>query len=608
VRRPDVLFTLAAANEGGATIDRIEYPIIAGIGRLGGPGQDELVHSHATGMLFRDPLDLFEADPENRRRLRRSPYPEGFHGSTMQMMAYYARDRGGFFVGTEDAGAAIKELDLFKEGDALCATVVHKAPIHRPGLGFAPDYPVVLAGLDEGSGWAAGDRYRRWALGQPWAQSQPRRSSLREQVGICTFGINARFDRSAWLDAFRGIAGTPVFHVLGPNWPNFGQDYQNNLPRGRDDWFPARFDRANLEAIRRNGDFWAPFEFDLLCNESPELPDPVLASRLVPKPDEPNASAVRFPFMCAATDYWHDLHVWRDATLVAEHGCDALYYDISVSNLLPQCLAAGHRHAPGAGTAIVDAFRAMYRDTNEAMARARGGHVPSGTEVISECFLREFDFYQARAEATPLAPFEVDVFRDWITRGRAEKIPLFAYVFGERGPVRMDGWAKLAGEAGELFYWTAARVLLNGGLLQLNYEFSNLEDIAGHSEDADQHYYPFEPRRYAVDREKAAFVGQVARARVGPANPLLARGRMLPPPKVEAPTVELDYFLYNCFTWLKHDQERGSMSVPAVLATAWRHGDRTAWLLANVSSVRQHPRVDGPPFDLPARSVVFVER
>src|SRR3712207_8311556 len=40
-----------------ATIDRVEYPIIAGIGRLGGAGQDELVHSHATGMLFHDPLD-----------------------------------------------------------------------------------------------------------------------------------------------------------------------------------------------------------------------------------------------------------------------------------------------------------------------------------------------------------------------------------------------------------------------------------------------------------------------------------------------------------------------------------------------------------------------
>ncbi len=91
-RGDDILFTIAAQNAGRATVDRIEYPIFANIGRLGWPGQDELLHSHATGMLFRDPLDLFEDDPANRRRLRFSVYPEGFAGSTMQMLAYYRVD------------------------------------------------------------------------------------------------------------------------------------------------------------------------------------------------------------------------------------------------------------------------------------------------------------------------------------------------------------------------------------------------------------------------------------------------------------------------------------------------------------------------------------
>src|SRR5207237_8561631 len=105
----DILFTVSAANAGQATIDRIEYPIIDGIGRLGGSGQDDLAHSHATGMLFHDPLDLFEPDPQNRRRLRFSPYPEGFAGSTMQFLADYARNRGGFFIGTEDGENSLKQ-------------------------------------------------------------------------------------------------------------------------------------------------------------------------------------------------------------------------------------------------------------------------------------------------------------------------------------------------------------------------------------------------------------------------------------------------------------------------------------------------------------------
>ncbi len=416
-----------------------------------------------------------------------------------------------------------------------------------PGGDFAPAYPVVLAALDQGSWYAAAARYKRWALGQPWARPKERSRWLFEQVGICTFGVKARYDRAARLDAFHRMAGTPVFHILGPNWVHFQQDYRNNLPRGKVDWFPARFCAANMETIRRNGDFWAPFEFDLLCNDSPELPDPVLPSRVVPKHSELNADAPWFPYMCAGAPYWRDLHVWRDERLVAEYDCDALYYDISVSNLAMQCRAAGHTHPPGAGVPIVDAFAAMYRDTNAAAARAKGAYVPSGTEVISECFMQEFDFYQARAEASPSSPFEVDCFRDWIIAGRAEKVPLFTYVYHERGPLRMDGWAKLAREAGDLFYWKAARIVLNGGLFELNYEFSALENLDGAADDPAEHYFPVAPRPFMIDPDKVAFVGEVARTRVGPANPFLAYGTMLPAPAVEAPTVELDYFLYSVF-------------------------------------------------------------
>lgn len=607
VRSDEITFILDVTNRGRGTLSRVEYPIISGIGRLGGPGQDELVHSHATGMLFHDPLDLFEPDPENRRRLRYSAYPEGFSGSTMQMMAYYARGRGGFFIGTEDPGRALKGYNFFKDGDHLCASIMHQAPTVTPGAALTPGYPVVIGALTRGDWYEAADRYKHWAVAQPWAQAEPRSRWLREQVGICTFGVNASHDRSAWLDRFHQVAGTPVFHVLGPNWPKYGQDYQNHFPRGRQDWFPASFHPANLAAIRRNGDFWAPFEFDLLCNHAPEYTDPVLASRVVPKAGESDPSAPRFPYMCAGTDYWHDLHVWRDRTLVASHDCDALYYDISVSNLLMQCRATNHNHAPGAGTAIADAFTTMYRDTKAVASAAKGAYVPSGTEVISECFLRDFDYYQARAEACPLAPFEVDCFRHWIVAGRAEKIPLFTYVYHERGPLRLDGWAKLSREAGDLFYLVAARVLLNGGLLELNYEFSGLETLENLTDDPAEHYYPFVPRPYAADPAKEAFVGEVARARVGPANPFLAYGTMLPAPTVDAPTIDLGYFLYNVFPG-RTFEERGRVTAPSVIATAWQHQGRAVWIAANVSSDAQTVRIDGKPVTIPPRKIATIVR
>ena len=92
---------------------------------------------------------------------------------------------------------------------------------------------------------------------------------------------------------------------------------------------------------------------------------------------------------------------------------------------------------------------------------------------------------------------------------------------------------------------------------------------------------------------KAAFLGQVARARVGPANPWLARGRMMPPPVVEAAAIEPEWYAYNAGQDHSMYDTRGTMRVPSVLVRAWQLDGRHAWLAANVSDTTQHARVDG---------------
>jgi len=608
-RGADLLFRASVVATGPATVERLTYPVLPAIGRLGGRGRDHLVHSHATGMLFHDPLDLFEADPDNRRRLGRSPYPEGFAGATMQFLAYYADDLGGFLFATEDAGRAAKWLNVERAADGLVLSVVHKPDAPVAGAPFEPAYPVVVAPLVEGSWFEAGDRYGRWALGQDWAKPVPRARWLREGVGICTFGINARHDRSRWLQAIHAAAGTPVFHVLGPDWAAAGQDYQGNLPRGTGDWFPARFADANVATIRANGDRWAPFEFDLLCADPVAGgTEPVSAARYRMDDAESGISdggLPHFPFMCPGTAYWRDWHAVRDARLVRDHGADAVYYDISVNNVLLQCYANGHDHAPGAGNPVAAAFEAMYRETGAAMAQAAGAPVPMGAEMITEVSMPWFDYYQARGESGPYAPFEVAAFRDWLLDGRAEKIPLFTYVYGERAPVRMDGWAKLSRETGDLFYWTAATVLLNGGLFEVNAEFSALEALDEATwHDAADHYYPFADRRYPVDPDKARYLGAVARTRLGPALPYLARGRMTRPPDVDAPDVALDYFAYNMSTGESLYETRGRVSVPAVIARAWQHEGRTITLVASLVDGPQDVRVAGEMTRLGPREIL----
>ncbi len=609
-RGDDLLMRVVATNGGSATIERIRYPAIGGIGRLGGRGLDELTHSHASGFLFHDPVDLMLPDPENHRRLEQNPYPEGFAGSTMQLLAYQARGIGGFLLGTEDAGRALKWFDVAGDGECLTMAITHKAPTLVAGASFAPAYPVVIAALDGGRWTDAADRYRSWALAQPWAQVGPRARWLREEVGVCTFGVSARHDRSAWLGAVGRAAGVPIFHVLGPDWAARGHDYRGNIPRGRQDWFPAVFHPANVAAIAEHGGRWAPFEFDLLSGLDETSDEPVLASRMVhhaAQSDPTDPGIMRFPFMCPGTAYWREWHAARDARLAAEHDADAIYYDISLHNMLMQCLAAGHEHAPGSGEPLAALFERMYRETSAAMSDATARYVPMGTEVMTETSIGLFDFSQHRADGGPYASFEPVPFRDWILDGRAERIPLLTYVFGERAPLRMDGWAKLSREAGDLWYWVAATVLLEGGLLEVNGEFSPLEDVDDWTEDVTQSYARIVPRGVGIDPAKAAFLGQVARTRVGPANAWLARGRMLPPPAVEAAIIEPDWFAYNAGQDHSMYETRGTMRVPSVLARAWRVDGRDAWLVANVSDQPQTARVDGRQLHLPTRDIRLIE-
>ena len=63
------------------------------------------------------------------------------------------------------------------------------------------------------------------------------------KTGAATFGVNAKYDRSQWLTRYRQDIGTPLFHVLGPDWAKAGQDYVDHLPGKLEEWFPRIFAR-----------------------------------------------------------------------------------------------------------------------------------------------------------------------------------------------------------------------------------------------------------------------------------------------------------------------------------------------------------------------------
>lgn len=612
----EVLFRPSVEVRSRAVVRKLAYPLISGVRRLSEAGADALLWPLAGGLLLTDPVGWVRGLPgEDVRGFPSTVYPNGFDGAPVPVSAYGVEGAGGFYLLALDPHATAKSLTFgaLPESDTVIWGMSHFSWDHRPGRGLPLDYPVALGVLPNGRWEDAALRYRDRVAGDGAYIAGPVAETARwlaGEVGFSTFGISASADQSAWLRAFHSVADVPVLHVLGHDWRRapppgaWGAADGPTLDWALSQWFPTQVHPANLEAVKACGDRLALFEFDTFANSAAEY----ALHGVQP--------ALPFPYLCPAERYTRDFHAARDATAVRETNADAMYGDISAANGPMGCFHPGHEHPPGEGRWLFEAYRSMFAETAEACREARGAPVPRGTEVISEAVLPTVAFYQARAWGQPAASFEGEGLVPLLLERRMEFVPLFDFIYHEWGPVRMDGWLKLAREAGELFYWVAARCALWGALPQCNYEFSPLERWPGTAEDPLQLAYHFRIIRdpdytFDVDPGKLAFLREIALARTGFAREFLALGRMLPAPRIQSELVALSYRHYNCFGPRHEQGRRGEHLVAAVVAQAWRApGGDVGIVLCNVDGQRSHDvqlRLDLAEHGLPNGASLRVE-
>lgn len=600
---PDGLsFRLELSGPGAAHYSAVEYPVLDGLQSRG--NQSYLAHAYATGLLIQDPLKALPS----RGGLRFCPYPESFSGASMQLMAYYHPKRAGLCLMALDGQGHQKWLNAYKKQGKLRLSHMYGCE-ELGGEVIRQPYDFVIR-LYDGSGWEqAADLYRAFAHQQPWCEKGrlwDRRSSedwLHEDVGYCSFGVNAGHDRSRWLRRYARDIGTPGFHVLGPDWTNKPQTFGSGVPGGMADWLPTRFSGGTLAAIRRQGDRFAPFEFDFLValdqSDRERLKDNL---QLFPHPSLSH-DAYRFTMLCPCQPFTRAFHRDRDLQVHAESACDAMYYDISANNLIKLCMRNDHEHRMGGGAELTEGYRRCYEETAEALEKQAGQQIPLGTEMICETYLSELQFYQARAWAQPCSTLETWPFLKHMRSSQARMIPLFEHVYHEYGAVRMDGWGKLVRETGDLYYHNVAKVYLWGGLYELNHEYSPMEALDGEETKAEEHYFRFDPQGYAYDPARAAWLSLFAKARVGHAKPYWAYGRLLATPALPLPMKEYSWYHYNHDQHSKTYKASGSYRAPAVMASLFEHPEAGFALFLANSDEQAHtlkldraalPRLQGP--------------
>lgn len=583
----DLTFAASIQNTGTQSISVLEYPVIRGINRLAGAAVgDYLLHPYATGFLFRNPADLFPVGggiPE-------SPYPEGFNGASSQVMSYYGQGVGGFYLAVHDPTGWVKWLDFFKNGtdSYLEARFLHSAAGIAAGNSLNLPYAVHVGTLTEGNWYEAADRYRSWATTQVFCQRGPlrtrsdRSSWLLENVGFAVFGVNTQYDRTPWLQFFHQIANKPVFHITGPNWQHGRWDYLGNQSGGPESVFPAAIVPSYTSTLSAQGDYFAPFSFSTIFFDSTSSDSAEANASMLVLPGRDTAGntntlsrdSYAFDFTCPVPELQTRESIYRDSNAISTLGANAIYYDIGPNNVMHRCLSTTHGHAPGGGSEISGAYRSVLARVRAACAVTGNGYIPLGCEMVNELFIPEMDFYQARAEASPASSFEAYSFHAWIKAGSVEKVPLFAYLYHEYGPIRLDGWGRLAAEQGDLFYFLASRVFAWGGLYELDYEFTSLDVVGTNRDDMTQSYTSFEiDRDYNVNTSMKNFLAEIANARTGFANPYVAYGHMLRPLtfSAEPPPTTLPWFHYNASPDALEYQDGGSLTVSSVVHAAWRY-------------------------------------
>lgn len=521
----------------------------------------------------------------------------------LQCLALTSEGGTGLYLACDDSAGQLKDFAVFgSAGGGMNFEVNHRLEADAAARSeFVLPYSMVL-GSFQGDWFNAAMLYRPWATNQPWAkESRLARGSTPAWVTNTALWVWNRGSSSNVIDpavALQKKLGLPV-SVFWHWWHGCAYDtgFPEYLPpREGDAAFTAALQRAHEHDVRgivyMNQRLWG-MTTTSWTNESAERFAVKGADGQV-RPEVYNTFTKQpCASMCMGTEFWRNKYAGLATTAFRQLGVDGIYMDQACSSLA--CFDPQHGHTIGGGTYWMRGFQLLANDIRRR-CETRGGPALAG-EGCGENWLPYLDVMLA-----------LEVSRERYAGADGwEPIPFFHSVY--------HGYGVFYGNYSSLTHppyddlWPAEFAPVEP-LKLLDRKFSRqfcLEQARAFVWGQQPTIANFLPSHLQDRATELEYALRLAKVRAQ-ATEFLLLGEMLPPPRVEAPTADLEMSRLSIYAGQRGGVKEFQKRLPMVWAAAWRSPDRRVAIA--VTSISDQPltaslEIDAKAMGLAGRGSVY---
>jgi len=557
---PTSRWSIAASRLAGSTVDEIHFPSVRGIARQ---DREHLALPVWMGQQAAEPRRWFAgtAGPPQRREWS---YPGPL---SMQCVAYYQRRGLGLYVACDDTASRRKTFAV--QGDAqgrIGLEWIHypQGEADRSTAGI--DYSVLL-GTFCGDWFTVAERYRVWALRQPWAkESRLKRGLVPDwvlQTGLWVWNRGRSPGVLPPAVALRERLGLPV-SVFWHWW--HGCAYDTGFP----EYFPPREGaeafRSALAAahgkdvralVYMNQRLWGTTTKSWLEERAAQFAVKDRNGKIAPEvynifTKQPCAA------MCMGTPFWRDKYAGLAERAVRELGVDGIYMDQAC--LSAPCYDRSHGHPLGSGSFWTDGFRMLAEDIRRRVRGPRSTALAG--EGCGETWLGDLDL---------MLSLQVSHER-YAGQDGWETIPFFHAVYHPL-TVLYGNYSSLTAPPYDDLW--PAKFAPESPLALLDPKFSRqfrLEQARAFVWGQQPTIANFLPEHFETRRDEIAYVMRLARVRSRSLKYLL-HGTLLRQPAIDVPQAEIDFSRLSIYAGREGGITSFRKSCPTATIAAWRAPD-----------------------------------